>query len=337
MTLFALAALALTALTLAAIARPLWRDARGWALSLSLAVPLLCLGLYALVGTPEGLSANTAGIDAERTSEPTLEQALVGLRARLLEQPDDLDGWLLLGRSLRVQADFEGSRDALAQAYRLAPDQPDVQVEYAEAMVLANPERRIDGEPLRLIEQALATDPRHQRGLLLLGAQQIQAGRPAEGASTWERLLDLVPPETRPALRERIDTARAQAGQPPLPTEAEDDPPSLRIELDLAPALAEAVPPDAVLFLLARPVDGPGIPFAARRLPVGDFPRTITLGDADSPMPSARLFDQPRVRLIARISRAGQAERRAGDLEGTLEIVPEPGARIALRIDRVVE
>ncbi|WP_158637179.1 hypothetical protein [Arenimonas daejeonensis] len=55
MTGFLIGALLLCALALAFVLPPLWRDARGSALALVLALPLGAAGLYALLGTPDAL------------------------------------------------------------------------------------------------------------------------------------------------------------------------------------------------------------------------------------------------------------------------------------------
>lgn len=336
---FIAAATALTALALAFLVPALWKDARAWALAALLVLPLATLALYRHLGQPDALDAAAVAppATAEETGPGSLDEAIVQLRQRLEQTPDDLEGWLLLGRSLRFQERFADSLDAYAHAYALAPDEPGVMVEYAEAQVLASPERRIEGQPLALIEQALQRDPTQQRALLLLGAQRMQAGQPAAAAQAWEKLLALVPAESLPTLRERIDEARSQAGLPPLPPPAEASAPSLRVQVSLAPALAASLPQGATLFVFARAVDGPAMPVAAKRLPLGRLPIEVELSNADSPMPSARLFDQDQVSLVARISRTGSANATAGDLEGTLDASPEPGAVFALRIDRVVE
>lgn len=340
MTVFVLGCIALIAFTLIALLWPLWREARGWALALLIAVPVSAGLIYHSVGTPAVFGPIPQPVESAQHSDAnlSLEQALTSLRSRLQQNPDDLEGWMMLGRTLRFQQDHPGARDAFMRAYALAPDSPDVMVETAEAMIMATERPLIEGEPLQLIQRALAIDPDQQRGLLLLGAHHIQSGRPAEGLVHWERLLELAPEESLPALRERIAEVRAEAGMAPLSMpEPVDDAPALEIEITIAPELADRVPANAVLFVLARPVDAPGAPFAAKRLQGGAFPRTVTLGNADSPMPSARLFDQPQVRLIARVSIQGVANAQPGDLEGALDVSPEPGARIALRIDRVVE
>ena len=345
MTVFIIAAIILVATTTLALTRPLWHGARSWALAALVIVPATTGGLYLGVGTPAALDPQQvvpAATDATGAAELSIDQALTALRSRLHQQPDDLEGWLLLGRTLRFQQDFPGARDAFMRAFALAPESADVMVEAAEAMVMASERPLIEGEPLAMIQRALAIDPDQQRGLLLLGAHHIQAGRAEAGLVHWQRLLELAPPESLPSLRQRIDEVRAEAGLPALPPTAAEttEARSLTIELDISPALAETtadLPSSAQVFVLARRIDGAGPPLAAKRLPLGPFPRTIVLGDGDNPMATGSLFEQPRIRLIARISRRGGANAEPGDLEGSLEIPAEAGTRIALTIDRVIE
>lgn len=348
MTVFIIAAIILIAATALALARPLWHGARAWALAALVIIPTATGGLYLGVGTPAALDPEqvaAAATDATGAAELSIDQALTALRTRLQQQPDDLEGWLLLGRTLRFQQDFPGARDAFMRAFALAPESAEVLVETAEAMVMASERPLIEGEPLAMIQRALEIDPDQQRGLLLLGAHHIQAGRAEAGLVHWQRLLELAPPESLPSLRQRIDEVRAEAGLPALPPTAAEtaetaEARSLTIELDISPALAEtaaALPDSAQVFVLARRIDGAGPPLAAKRLPLGPFPRTIVLGDADNPMAAGSLFEQPRIRLIARISRRGGANAEPGDLEGSLEIPAEAGTRIALSIDRVIE
>src|SRR5690606_7922415 len=110
------------------------------------------------------------------------------------------------------------AREALANAYRLAPDDADVLIEYAEAMVLASPSRRFEGEPLTLLQRALSLQPDSQRGLWLFGISAYQAGDFAQAAQTWERLLGTMPDnaEARNSLIARVTEARERAGLPAL-------------------------------------------------------------------------------------------------------------------------
>lgn len=327
---FALGAIALAAIVLVMLLRPLWRDARSTAIVLALALPLIAGGLYLLIGTPAALAP-------QAEAPATLDDAVAALEARLAEDPADIEGWLLLARTRKAQQQFEAARAAYARADTLMPDQPSLMVEYAEAITLAGPDRRIGSEARTLLERALEIDPQHQRALWFLGIERFQNERWTAAAALWERLLPLVSADTRATLLAQIDEARGRAGLPPIEAAPQAEP-VLTVAIELAPELRSRLDDGDVLYVFARQPDGPAMPLAVKRLPATGFPVEVALTDADSPMPALKLSEQAKVRLIARISKSGDAGARPGDLESTpLDVELSPGAGYALRIDRVVE
>ena len=331
MAVFLTGALLLCALALAFVLPPLWRDARRSALALVLALPLGALGVYALLGTPDALDPRN--VEAPKT----LDDAIAQLERRLADEPASVEGWVLLGRSRMAQQKWPEARDAFARAHALLPDEPDLMVEYADAMMRAAPDGRFPPEAVAMLEKVVAGQPTHQRGLFYLGAQRLQAEKPAEAAELWGRLLPLLDARTAGALRPQLAMAREQAGLPPLdeaPTEATG--PTIEVTVELAPALAAQLADTDTLFVFARTPDGAGLPVAVKRLPAKDFPVVIGLSDADGLMPAQKLSMQEQVRLMARISKTGDAAAASGDLEAETQVIPvRDGTDVTLVIDRV--
>ena len=130
----------------------------------------------------------------------------------------------------------------------------------------------------------------------------------------WSGLLPRLEPGAARALQAQIAIAREAAGQAP---DAGAAAPAalLQVRVQL-PALKNADwPASTQVFVLARAVDGPPMPVAARKLPLAGFPATIALGDGDSPMPTAPLSAHREVEVLARISRSGSANRSEDDLQ----------------------
>ncbi|WP_158637178.1 tetratricopeptide repeat protein [Arenimonas daejeonensis] len=244
---------------------------------------------------------------------------------------------MLLARSRMAQQQWVKARDAFAKAQALLPDEPDLMVEYADAMMRAAPDGRFPPEAVAMLEKVVAGQPNHQRGLFYLGAQRLQAGEPAQAAELWERLLPTLDPRTAQALRPQLAMAREQAGLPPLEeTPAVATGPVLEVTVELAPAVAAQLADGDTLFVFARTADGAGPPVAVKRLPARDFPVTLGLSDADSLMPTQKLSTQPQVQLMARVSKSGDAAAAAGDLEAEAQVIEmRDGAKITLSIDRV--
>jgi len=328
-----LASATLLAIVLLLVLRPLWSQARGTALALALLLVGGTAGLYGLMGTPDALDP------AQRETPQTLDQAIAQLERRLADEPASVEGWVLLGRARGSQGQWQAAADAFGKAQALLPDEPDLMVETADALMRAAGDARFPPDAVALLEKAVARRPGHQRGLFYLGAQRLQAGQPAEAASLWEQLLPTLEPAAAEALRPQLAMAREQAGLPPLaepPAPAPGVTIAVRIELD--PAVAAQVAAGDTLFVFARTADGAGLPVAVKRLPATGFPLELTLSDTDGLMPAQKLSQQANVRLMARVSKSGDAGAAPGDIEAApLALAVADGAAATLVLAKVVE
>lgn len=335
MTAFIIASAALIVLAVCLALRPLWRGRPLFGLGLLAMLALATGGTYLLIGTPDAL-----GPTQQREAPTTIEEAISRLEAELERNPNQIEGWRLLGRTYAAENRPAEARDALARAVKLAPDDPDLLAEAAEARALAAEDRQFDAEAVAMLRHALDQQPMHQRARWFLGVAQRQAQQPAEAARTWEPLLAVVDPATVAPLREQIDDARSAAGLVPLPAAAPSEaaPATAGIEVSVAldPALAERLPDNATLFVIARQPGGPPMPVAVEKLAASALPLKLRLDDGDSLMPTLKLSQLERVEITARIT-SGDATARAGDLEATAVVVDlAPAATAALVIDRVV-
>ena len=335
MTTFVILAIVLSVAVLLAVLWPLWRSARPLVIGGVLALGIATFALYRVVGTPAALEPQ-----ATAAGPATLEDAIVQLEAELKKQPNEPEGWRLLGKSYAALQRFGDAQAAFERAVKLLPDDADLLVEAAQARLFNNAERKLDAQAMALLERARQITPGHQRAAWFIGLAQRQEGKPAEAAKTWEPLLAQVDPNTAATLRTQINEARAEAGLPPLADAApaaDASPALLTVTVDLAPALKDKLAPGDTLFVFARQVGGPPMPVAAKRLPVASFPMTVPLGDGDSPMPTLKLSQLPQVQLVARISKSGAATATAGDLEATaITADVKAGNAYTLTIDRVV-
>lgn len=341
MTVFAAIAALLTVLVLAGVLWPLWRPSRRLFIAALATLGLGTLALYRLLGTPAAIDAPPA---ATAAMPANLAEAVAQLEAELQRNPNEPEGWRLLGRSYLSLDRFADARTAFEQALKLAPDDPDLLVENAQARLYADPQKRLDATAIGQIERALAINPQHQRARWFLGVSQRQQGRPADAASTWEPLLAQVDAATAATLRTQIDQARGEAGLEPLPPPAAGAAATgtgaalLRVRVDIAPELKSRLSGDETLFVFARQAGGPPMPVAAKRVPATAFPLVLELGDGDSPMPTLKLSQVPKVELGARVSRAGDVMAKPGDLEAAA-VPADVGSADAytLRIERIVE
>ena len=337
MTAFVILAIVLSLAVLLAVLWPLWRDARGLVLASVATLGIATFALYRVVGTPAALEPQ-----AVAAMPTTLDEAVTQLEAELKKQPNEPEGWRLLGKSYAALQRFDDAQKAFERAVQLLPTDADLLVEAAQARLFNNADRKLDAQAIALLDKAIAINPDHQRALWFVGLAQRQEGKHAEAAKTWEPLLAKVDPNTAATLRTQINEARAEAGLPPLaetapvPT-ADAAPALLTVTVDLAPALKDKLAPGDTLFVFARQIGGPPMPVAAKRLPVSAFPVTVPLGDGDSPMPTLKLSQLPQVQLVARIAKGNGPAAQSGDLEATAVTADvKAGSTYTLTIDRVV-
>ncbi|MGO0999380.1 tetratricopeptide repeat protein [Lysobacter sp. CA196] len=337
MTMFVIAGATLVVFALGFALYPLWRSRPWLGAGVGVTLAAVTAALYLAIGTP-------AALNPQQVKAPqTLAEAVTQLEAELERDPNQIEGWRLLASAYTAEGLSEKARDAYARAVKLAPDNPDLLAEAAEARALAMPDRRFDAEAVAMLQHALQQQPMHQRARWFLGIAQRQAEQPAEAAKTWEPLLAVVDARTASSLLEQINGARLEAGLEPMqaPTQtaqAATAGPGLTVKVSLAPALAAKLPANASLFVLARQTSGAPMPVAVEKHAAKDFPVEVRLDDGDSPMPTMKLSQLAQVQVLARVSASGNAIPQPGDLASAPTIARVAGnGTVEIVIDRVVE
>jgi cytochrome c-type biogenesis protein CcmH len=302
------------------------------AVSVALLLPVAAMLIY-------GKASNwdwDAATPVSGVAAPELQRLVDELQKRLSRQPDDVDGWKLLGRSATVLGRPELARDAFGEAYtRTQGRDADAVVGYAEALVLVD-EREIDGQAAELFEQALRLARDNPRALWYGGITAFRRGDMALARERWVELQNHdLPPELRQMLAEQLAALGPAEGAQadPAPTPAAADGAEITIALD--PALDARVPANATLFVIARRGEG-GPPIAVQRRKVGDWPVSIRLGDADAMLPGTTLADSGPLKLVARISASGQPMAASGDLYGEVGYDFASARPAKVTIDRIV-
>ncbi len=310
-SIFALVGALVTLSVLAVVLRPMWRAKPRSAMLLIVGLTLASAGLYRQVGNPLAL-------DASMVERPqTIEQALTQLERNRDSFPDH-EGWVMLASTYTRVGKLAQARDTWEEVLKRAPDEPDFLAAAAEARAQTDAQRRFDPRAVQYLQRALKRNPEHQRARLFMGIALRQQNKPADAANMWQPLLAQIDAANAASLRAEVDAARKDAGLPPLPPPAAAIT-SARLVVDVAldPAFAARVRlrGDATVFVIARAPDGPPMPVAVEKHTIADLPLTVTLDDADGPMPTAKLSALQEVEVIARLSESGNAIRQDGDLE----------------------
>lgn len=190
------------------------RHGRGAAIVVSVAVPLLAFALYFAVGNPRALLLGPAAGEAAHGMTAQQVEALVDrLAARMRENPEDPEGWILLGRSYGALARFTDAAQAYANAVARLPRDAGLLADYADVLAMAQG-RRLQGEPERIIARALEADPDNLKALALAGSAAFDNKDYTNAVAYWERILPLLPTDSESArtIQGSIAEARALGG-----------------------------------------------------------------------------------------------------------------------------
>ncbi|MDH3590004.1 MAG: c-type cytochrome biogenesis protein CcmI, partial [Gammaproteobacteria bacterium] len=270
----------------------------------------------------------------------SLDEMVLRLEQRLQDNPEDAEGWQMLGRSYVVLSRYPEAVEAYNQARQLSGD-TDVNAitGYAEALAMVRG-GVVDQESAALFERALQLAPDDRKALWYGGLAAFERGQAGVARSRWQALLKLNPPEQMAQLlREQIAAADVMLGDTPAVAEspgpaAAEPVAGVALTVSLASELAGRLAPDAPLFILARQIDTPGPPLAVVRRRAADLPIQVVLSDADAMVAGRVLSAHSSVEVVARVALGGTPNAQPGDLSGS-KIVPSSGAADVV-IDTIV-
>jgi len=122
-----------------------------------------------------------------------MEANVAKLAERLKQNPNDAEGWQMLGRSYMILNRFAEAANAYQRASALNDKNAELWANYAEALAMAN-DRQLAGKPSEALDRALQLDPNNQKALDLAGSAAYQAGNYQKAIDYWQKLLKVLPP-----------------------------------------------------------------------------------------------------------------------------------------------
>jgi cytochrome c-type biogenesis protein CcmH len=256
------------------------------------------------------------------------------LAARLAARPDDLQGWLMLGRSYTVLEQYPLAVRAYQRADRLANGQnAEAIVGVAESLVAQDPDQ-MNGAAGRLFERALALEPGNSKALFYSSFAALGRGELPLARERFEKMLALnPPPQVRDILEQRIaaiDESMRGGGAAAAATGSA----RIQVHVTLAPAVAARVPAGAVLYVAARDPQSPGPPLAVKQLPAV-FPVDVELTTADAMLPTRHIADGQQLEVVARIALGGKPTATSGDPFGQVGYHVGQDGKRNIAIDRL--
>ena len=186
----------------AKVARPLPGAAMPWmALGLVAVVAVSSTAIYALMGHPELTSRTAASAPPQQANAAATSQhpmgevstMIAGLESRLQQNPNDAQGWQMLGWSyMRTSRPADAAR-AYGRAVALDPGNAEFLSAEGEAMVQS--EGKVSDDAASIFRRALKGDAADPRSRYFLAIYRDQQGDHAGAMMDFITLLKSAPPD----------------------------------------------------------------------------------------------------------------------------------------------
>ena len=310
-----------------------------WAIPvLALAVPILSLSLYLQFGDPDAMKQAEEQQQNQQT-QVNFKALIPDLIARLKQNPDDLKGWFMLWRTYIYIEDYQHAEEVFAKLYQFQPNNVEVIINYANSMAMNN-NSQLAGEPTALIEKALKLAPDDSNVLWLAGLAKADAGEVDAARSYWLKLLQQLPADAsgRQQVEQLLSELDSQGNNNAKPAEAAVNSIQIPVQVSIADNLKAHAENGQTVFIYAQAITGPKMPLAIVRKQVADLPISVNLNDSMAMQPGLHLADFKELRILARVSKSGNAMSQPGDLVGSVEINPsENMSAVAIIINQEIQ
>lgn len=181
-------------------------SAKATAIALAVLLPLGASGMYWWLGNPAAIDPQAA----KTATQEKIQQMVANLAAKMEANPDNPQGWTMLGRSYKVLGRYDDAAKAYARAGKFVESSADMLVEHADVLALSQ-DSNLQGLPTELLKKALALDDKHPMALLMVGVSAYQREDYRTAVTHWEKLLQDLEPGSDDA--QQVEGNIAQAKQ----------------------------------------------------------------------------------------------------------------------------
>ena len=279
---------------------------------------------------------------------PGMRVTVEKLSLKMIDQPDNDQGWFLLAQSWRLLSEYGHSAEAFRHLADRYPADASIAAQYAETLFLAE-DKKFTVPVKEAIERALGLDGDNLLMLELSAMSAWQQGDENSALALFTKALETgIQGERAVLLQQTIERLQAGPGQqavqgqqagpgqiagsgqqaaPIQQSPASDSEDRIvQVLVEVAPGV-DAGPKDTV-YVYARAFNGPPMPLAVHRLAVAGLPALITLTSSQAMIQGMSLSDVDKVQLVARISSSGIANASPDDYEvlsGEVDITKKTG------------
>ena len=254
------------------------------------------------------------------------------LQLAIGHEPENMEWAFLQGRLLEAEGRFADAAAAYeALLARLPADQVQDRAAILTLVVQSHffaDDQQASEALYAQIQEALALAPEQKKPLGLAGILAYELGHYEAAIGHWRHLWVQLPPGMEAmalenGIRRAAEVLEEQGTVADLSWMV---PASIRVTVDISDEARAAVPANALVFVLARALDGPPMPLAVQRLVVSQLPATVVLDDSMAMAAGASLGGVDAVTLTARVSLSGQPMAQSGDWQAQVHGVATRGA-----------
>lgn len=184
------------------------------AILIALVIPAVSIFVYLKLGNPQSLDPQAVA----GNNPGNIEEMMSSLKKRLEDNPNDSEGWLMLGRSYMAESQYADAEKIFSQELKKTPENADLMLLKADALAM-QAGGIIGEESAALISTALEVDPNNYTGLWLAGMVAREKGEKETARQHWEKLQTLLPADSEDLAN--LEELLAQLDAPPIPS-AED-------------------------------------------------------------------------------------------------------------------
>ena len=350
-------------------------DRSRWIAAIAVAamVPVVAGVLYTMLGNPAAVNSTTVPVASNphgdgSANDPKIVAMIEALAEKMKANPDDPNGWVLLGRSYLKMGRYDDSAAAFAEAAKRMPEVAGLLADQAEAIAMAQG-KSLAGRPSELLKRALALDPNDPKTVAMSGAAAAERKDYDGAIKLYTHLKSMVQPgsEDSQQIEQVIAELGAMKNGKPAPSiaaaSAAKDPPAApaaaaptvsiaatpaapapsgaagagidgRVEID--PKLAAKMAPGDKLYIYARNAEGSRMPLAIMQGSASELPKVFALTDAMAMTPAQTISMARSVVVEARISKGASAMPQSGDLRGTSAPLSPGATNVRIVIDQVI-
>ncbi len=180
-------------------------------------IPAAAVAVYFVLGQPAlpdqpFAARHGAETDMAGGTPPAIADMVARLEERLKSEPNDVEGWAMLGRSYLVLQQFADAKRAYLNAWEVSGD-PALLAEAAEVDVIVN-DSIVTPDILTVFENLRKSQPYEPKPRYYIGLAKIQSGDARGGIGEWVDLLHLSPADAPwvPTIRQHIAGAASETG-----------------------------------------------------------------------------------------------------------------------------